>query len=107
MACNSSTCQSNSGCYKREEEPISSKSSDSNQQSTCVKCKVNEPVSGTSDDGRFCRECFRSNLYGEFKLAGTSKFKRLQVSIPLGGHLSWISYKFRDSDYKVVGFEDL
>ncbi|KAK1548799.1 hypothetical protein Q3G72_026692 [Acer saccharum] len=38
----------------------------------CVKCKVNEPVSGTSDDGRFCRECFRSNLYGKFKLAVTS-----------------------------------
>ncbi|KAK2653152.1 hypothetical protein Ddye_013008 [Dipteronia dyeriana] len=72
MACDSSTCQSNSGCYKREEEPISSKSSDSSQQSLCVKCKVNEPVSGTSDDGRFCRECFRSNLYGKFKLAVTS-----------------------------------
>ncbi|KAK0594966.1 hypothetical protein LWI29_002216 [Acer saccharum] len=40
--------------------------------SLCVKCKVNEPVSGTSDDGRFCRECFRRNLYGKFKLAVTS-----------------------------------
>ncbi|KAK0595396.1 hypothetical protein LWI29_006191 [Acer saccharum] len=41
-------------------------------ESLCVKCKVNEPVSGTSDDGRFSRECFRSNLYRKFKLAVTS-----------------------------------
>ncbi|KAH7561367.1 hypothetical protein JRO89_XS10G0217000 [Xanthoceras sorbifolium] len=73
MACDSSTCQSN--CYKRqlvEEEPIASKSGDSNKQSVCVKCKAKEAVSGAGEDGRFCRECFRSNLYGKFKLAVTS-----------------------------------
>ncbi|CAH8344844.1 unnamed protein product [Eruca vesicaria subsp. sativa] len=74
MACNSSGCES--GCNgrgnengSRVEEVIVVK------ESVCVKCKCNEPMifgDGGSDDGRFCSECFRSNIYGKFRLAVTS-----------------------------------
>lgn len=84
MACNSSNCQSN--CYKNDEEqaedspsPAYRKSSTSinGQNNLCVKCKANEPISCASvgsggDDTRFCYGCFRSNLYGKFRLSVTS-----------------------------------
>ncbi|MCI87390.1 cytoplasmic tRNA 2-thiolation protein 2-like, partial [Trifolium medium] len=40
----------------------------------CIKCKLNDVVSGYGgiDDGRFCADCFRSNLFGKFRLAVTS-----------------------------------
>ncbi|KAK7244538.1 hypothetical protein RIF29_39361 [Crotalaria pallida] len=85
MACNGTGCQST--CYKDEEEPSSSSSSSSpcskpstdsvKPESTnvcCLKCKLNDAVSGYGgvDDGRFCADCFKSNLFGKFRLAVTS-----------------------------------
>lgn len=80
MACNASTCQSN--CYRNEEQaqekavdsstnPIAD---DNNQnQNVCVKCKSNEPISASGgENGGFCADCFRSNLYGKFRLSVTS-----------------------------------
>ncbi|KAJ0043509.1 hypothetical protein Pint_17889 [Pistacia integerrima] len=79
MACNSSSCQS--GCYKNEFEQ-EQKNSNSNSKPTttasdsniCLKCKSNEALTGsdTGEEGRFCRDCFRSNLYGKFRLAVSS-----------------------------------
>ncbi|KAG7540204.1 Cytoplasmic tRNA 2-thiolation protein 2 [Arabidopsis thaliana x Arabidopsis arenosa] len=78
MACNSSGCES--GCYDREKDNGSKIVEDAvagggNQESVCVKCKCNEPMTfgdGGSDDGRFCAECFRNNVFGKFRLAVTS-----------------------------------
>lgn len=79
MACNSSGCES--GCYDREKDYGSKISVEDavagggNQESVCVKCKCNEPMTfgdGGSDDGRFCAECFRNNVFGKFRLAVTS-----------------------------------
>ncbi|KAH0900624.1 hypothetical protein HID58_040127 [Brassica napus] len=74
MACNSSGCESG-GCYGREKDN-GRKAVDVKETVTlCVKCKCNEPMTfgdGGSDDGRFCAECFRSNVYGKFRLAVTS-----------------------------------
>lgn len=76
MACNSSGCESGScgrekeNGSKAEEEVIGAK-----KESVCLKCKSNEPMTfgdGGSDDGRFCADCFRSNVYGKFRLAVTS-----------------------------------
>lgn len=76
MACNSSGCESGScgrekeNGSKVEEEVIGVK-----KESVCLKCKCNEPMTfgdGGSDDGRFCADCFRSNVYGKFRLAVTS-----------------------------------
>lgn len=76
MACNSSGCQSG-GCYKngleQEHKQDSNSETDvSSQQNLCVKCKANEPASGLGDDGRFCADCFRNNLFGKFRLAVTA-----------------------------------
>ncbi|KAF5750219.1 cytoplasmic tRNA 2-thiolation protein 2 [Tripterygium wilfordii] len=84
MACSSGACQSNN-CYKQEEEEESEQNSiasildakrgtESNdpQQSLCIKCKANSPISCTGEDVRFCADCFRSNLYGKFRLAVSS-----------------------------------
>uniref|UniRef100_A0A2N9F6E8 Cytoplasmic tRNA 2-thiolation protein 2 n=2 Tax=Fagus sylvatica TaxID=28930 RepID=A0A2N9F6E8_FAGSY len=73
MACNASTCQSN--CYKNEEPEVvvvvEEDNSTNQNRNLCMKCKIKEPISG--DEGRmFCGECFRSNLYGKFRLAITS-----------------------------------
>lgn len=78
MACNSSGCES--GCYDREKDNGSKIVEDAvdcgaNQETVCVKCKCNEPMTfgdGGSDDGRFCAECFRNNVFGKFRLAVTS-----------------------------------
>lgn len=75
MACNSATgCQS--GCYKNEFErdlkPATETISDSNEQNLCVKCKANEPTPGAGEDGKHCLDCFRSNLFGKFRLAVAS-----------------------------------
>ncbi|CAH2076353.1 unnamed protein product [Thlaspi arvense] len=77
MACNSSGCES--GCYDREKENgrkiEESAVADGVKESVCVKCKCNEPMTfgdGGSDDGRFCAECFRNNVFGKFRLAVTS-----------------------------------
>lgn len=75
MACNSATgCQS--GCYKNEFEhdlkPATETINDSNGQNLCVKCKANQPMPGAGEDGKHCLDCFRSNLFGKFRLAVTS-----------------------------------
>ncbi|XP_062113415.1 cytoplasmic tRNA 2-thiolation protein 2 [Humulus lupulus] len=99
MACTSgSGCQSN--CYKNEEDdhergvvppptpPTNTTKSaaaaaaqpnpiaNGNHHGLCLKCKANRPISSESsasgDDARFCGDCFRSNLFGKFRLAVTS-----------------------------------
>ncbi|WMV52682.1 hypothetical protein MTR67_046067 [Solanum verrucosum] len=99
MACNSGTCQS--GCYRddssvgaEESPPLTKKTEVSNEavnsrRSTehlddgiCLKCKVNRTIAaaaadgggdfGGGDGGRFCADCFRSNLFGKFRLAVTA-----------------------------------
>ncbi|KAG6701486.1 hypothetical protein I3843_08G161300 [Carya illinoinensis] len=77
MACSASSCQSN--CHQHEEQAQEeefggSSNSISNYNdrnlNVCIKCKSNEPISGgNAEDGRFCADCFRSNLYGKFRLA--------------------------------------
>jgi cytoplasmic tRNA 2-thiolation protein 2 len=78
MACNSSGCES--GCYDREKDNGSKIVDDAvsgggNHESVCVKCKCNAPMTfgdGGFDDGRFCADCFRNNVFGKFRLAVTS-----------------------------------
>ncbi|CAI9297724.1 unnamed protein product [Lactuca saligna] len=85
MACNGTGCES--GCYKDSTGDEVEKSSteklngdvngDGNHhrhQTTCLKCKAAEATVFTGGEGgsRFCADCFRSNLYGKFKLAVTS-----------------------------------
>ncbi|XVF56152.1 hypothetical protein PTKIN_Ptkin06aG0094200 [Pterospermum kingtungense] len=75
MACSSSTCNS-SGCYKEyeEEQPkATSRAAVKREQNLCVKCKSNQPVCCgiAGDDARFCKDCFKTNLYGKFKQAVT------------------------------------
>ncbi|KAK7285605.1 hypothetical protein RJT34_20381 [Clitoria ternatea] len=79
MACNGSGCDSS--CYKDEEpttpckQSSNSQHSDSTEPNTlCIKCKVNDAVSGYGgiDDGRFCADCFKNNLFGKFRFAVTS-----------------------------------
>ncbi|PHU05821.1 hypothetical protein BC332_26643 [Capsicum chinense] len=100
MACNSGTCQS--GCYRddtsigaAESPPVAKKNEPLNDvvnsrrttehldNSICIKCKVNTTIAastadvfvvdgGGSDAGRFCVDCFRSNLFGKFRLAVTA-----------------------------------
>ncbi|CAJ1912073.1 unnamed protein product [Sphenostylis stenocarpa] len=78
MACNGSGCQSGV-CYKDEDvtrnQPIKSEETDStNPTKVCIKCKLNDAVSGYGgiDDGRFCADCFKTNLFGKFRFAVTS-----------------------------------
>lgn len=86
MACGTSTCQS--GCYKNnndeeeEEQSLTEKRVATNGvmpsvDNLCLKCKANKSISTTTtttggDCGKFCADCFRSNLFGKFKLAVTS-----------------------------------
>ncbi|PON86905.1 Cytoplasmic tRNA 2-thiolation protein [Trema orientale] len=92
MACSASGCQSN--CYRIEEDdheaptpptqttPSSSSgepapiANGNHSHGLCLKCKANRPISssssGSGDDARFCGDCFRSNLFGKFRLAVTS-----------------------------------
>lgn len=97
MACNSGTCQS--GCYKDEnsvdddgrkegaaaENSVGSnhaspRRGDVNVRGVCLKCKINESIAvtypavigGGGEGGRFCADCFRSNLFGKFRFAVTS-----------------------------------
>lgn len=72
-------CQS--GCDEDEHLPtpnngkLSRKSDDDvGRVSFCLKCKVNHPLgsAGGSVAGQFCSDCFRSNLFGKFRLAVTS-----------------------------------
>ncbi|OIS97662.1 PREDICTED: cytoplasmic tRNA 2-thiolation protein 2-like [Nicotiana attenuata] len=99
MACNSGTCQS--GCYRdssneaEEHPPVKianeapndvangRKSTEQLSIAVCVKCKVNKTIASAAsaegggdfsggDSGRFCADCFRSNLYGKFRYSVTS-----------------------------------
>ncbi|CAN8328171.1 unnamed protein product [Cochlearia groenlandica] len=41
----------------------------------CVKCKCNESMTfndGGSEDGRFCADCFRNNVFAKFRLSVTT-----------------------------------
>ncbi|KAF8043962.1 hypothetical protein BT93_A2060 [Corymbia citriodora subsp. variegata] len=113
MACNGSSCQSN--CYRDEDEP-SAKSDDvrstaaaaavNGSGAVCVKCKVNEPIAGAAAaDGRFCAECFRSNLFAKFRHAVTSNAMISPADNVLvafsGGHASRVALQFvHDMQYK-------
>uniref|UniRef100_A0A2P2KZ71 Uncharacterized protein MANES_09G022000 n=1 Tax=Rhizophora mucronata TaxID=61149 RepID=A0A2P2KZ71_RHIMU len=92
MACSNTPggCQSN--CHNNVEEPqdfvqtLGNKNTattttttaeflQQQQKNLCVKCKANPPIAaggGGGDEGRFCGDCFRSNLYAKFRLAVTS-----------------------------------
>ncbi|XP_022766666.1 cytoplasmic tRNA 2-thiolation protein 2 isoform X2 [Durio zibethinus] len=78
MACSSSTCNS-SGCYKgyneEERKPTTRAAVNgrNSHQNLCVKCKSNEPICCgiDRDDAKFCRDCFKTNIYGKFKQAVT------------------------------------
>lgn len=97
MACSTVTCQS--GCYSdvnsvdddgRKERPMEVNGDGSNHASprrggvnapgVCLKCKMNETIAvthpgvanGGGEGGRFCADCFRSNLFGKFRFAVTS-----------------------------------
>ncbi|KAI8562245.1 hypothetical protein RHMOL_Rhmol03G0019700 [Rhododendron molle] len=97
MACSSGSCES--GCYKynndagaeeenqqslKNEPPngVTTGNNGVNRHNLCIKCKSHETIAATNptaaafaaggDGGRFCAECFRSNLFGKFKFAVTS-----------------------------------
>lgn len=78
MSCNSSGCQSN--CYKNGDQvsdspPPPPLAAANNSNNLCLKCKTNSPITPGSlsgDEARFCADCFRSNIYGKFRLAVTS-----------------------------------
>ncbi|KAL7138480.1 hypothetical protein ABFS83_10G166900 [Erythranthe nasuta] len=97
MACNSGTCQSGScrdefsvGEDGRKQRPMpeigngsdhaSPRRGESIAEDVCIKCKVNGTIATThpavtgsgGDAGRFCADCFRSNLFGKFRFAVTS-----------------------------------
>lgn len=124
MACNSGSCQS--GCYRDEDSvaedgrkhhsvaaangggsnQASSRRGDAIGQGLCIKCKINENISathpavagGSGDGGRFCFDCFRSNLYGKFRLAVTSNAMILPSDNVLvafsGGSASRVALQF-------------
>ncbi|XP_041996889.1 cytoplasmic tRNA 2-thiolation protein 2 [Salvia splendens] len=85
MACNSASCES--GCYKDDERPVAANGNASNPRrggvnvpGVCLKCKINQTIAVThpavagsaGEGGRFCADCFRSNLLGKFRFAVTS-----------------------------------
>ncbi|KAJ6741810.1 CYTOPLASMIC TRNA 2-THIOLATION PROTEIN 2 [Salix viminalis] len=80
MSCNSSGCQSN--CHKSDDQlsdspppPPPPLAAANNSNNLCLKCKTNSPITPGSlsgDEARFCADCFRSNIYGKFRLAVTS-----------------------------------
>lgn len=97
MACNSGNCRS--GACDRdnldrvedrsslpqptEANELSNGSSRRGNNSICVKCKVNQTMAAAGsesigefipadDVGRFCGDCFRSNIYGKFRFAVSS-----------------------------------
>ncbi|KAF9679643.1 hypothetical protein SADUNF_Sadunf06G0036000 [Salix dunnii] len=76
MSCNSSGCQSI--CHKNDDQPSDSPppvAAANNSNNLCLKCKTSSPITPGSlsgDEARFCADCFRSNIYGKFRLAVTS-----------------------------------
>ncbi|KAM7271337.1 hypothetical protein ACFE04_030551 [Oxalis oulophora] len=74
MACNNDTSSCQSSCYKHEDnQNPSPKNNNKTNEKLCFKCKSNQPMGvGGGDVGRFCGDCFRSNVYGKFRLAVTS-----------------------------------
>ncbi|VFQ91167.1 unnamed protein product [Cuscuta campestris] len=99
MACNSSTC--NSGCLgdasgedgekEKQNHPMTDDNGACNgdkhvsnraeplSNRICLKCKLNETIAASDfgaglngDAGRFCADCFRSNLYWKFRFSVTS-----------------------------------
>ncbi|KAG9445209.1 hypothetical protein H6P81_016549 [Aristolochia fimbriata] len=84
MACGQSACKSN--CYKEEEDGnnqeengrisgCTTTNTDSDHTVICSKCKEKEAVVPHNNHlyhDQLCLECFRSSLFGKFKLAVTS-----------------------------------
>ncbi|KAM7505458.1 hypothetical protein LguiB_004362 [Lonicera macranthoides] len=86
MACGTATCQS--GCYKDNNDEEDAQSlTEKRKEATngvihsgdnlCLKCKTNKSIAAATgscggDCGKLCADCFRSNLFGKFKLAVTS-----------------------------------
>nr|GEW92887.1 cytoplasmic tRNA 2-thiolation protein 2 [Tanacetum cinerariifolium] len=65
------------GCYKDNQDhkpPTTGDANNNHNQITCLKCNSFEATIFIDGDGggRFCEDCFRNNLYGNFKLAVTS-----------------------------------
>uniref|UniRef100_A0A7N1A019 Cytoplasmic tRNA 2-thiolation protein 2 n=1 Tax=Kalanchoe fedtschenkoi TaxID=63787 RepID=A0A7N1A019_KALFE len=70
MACSgSSGCQSAGGCSK-----IEATRQQQQQRVSCVKCKASQVMApgAAGEDGRYCPDCFRGNLFGKFRFAVTS-----------------------------------
>ncbi|GJT05162.1 sodium/calcium exchanger NCL2-like protein [Tanacetum coccineum] len=68
---------SGGGCYKDNQEhkpPTTGDANNNHNQITCLKCNSPEATifTGGGGGGRFCEDCFRNNLYGNFKLVVTS-----------------------------------
>ncbi|GKE52252.1 cytoplasmic tRNA 2-thiolation protein 2 [Tanacetum coccineum] len=81
MACNGTReggCESGGGgCYKDNQEhktPTTGDANTNHNQITCLKCNSFKATifTGGDDAGRFGEDCFRNNLYGNFKLTVTS-----------------------------------
>ncbi|CAN4118568.1 unnamed protein product [Withania somnifera] len=92
MACSSGTCES--GCYEPPNDVVNSRRSTEQLDNTkCLKCKVNKTIAANvgggggdfsgGDGGRFCVDCFRSNLFRKFRLAVTANaiFRRRIMSL--------------------------
>lgn len=105
MACNGASCQSN--CYRDEDEPSAkpddvrsaAAAADEGTGAVCVKCKANEPIAAAAAaDGRFCADCFRSNLFGKFRHAVASNAMISPADNVLvafsGGHASRVALQF-------------
>ncbi|CAH9127627.1 unnamed protein product [Cuscuta epithymum] len=93
MACNSAGCKSGCDGYSEDGEkehesrpttdcngdaPVSN-STEPSRNRICVKCKTNETIAASGvgaglrgDGGRFCADCFKSNLYWKFRFSVTS-----------------------------------
>ncbi|XP_030518400.2 cytoplasmic tRNA 2-thiolation protein 2 isoform X2 [Rhodamnia argentea] len=114
MACNGSNCQAN--CHRDEDEraarsdDVSSTAAVDGSGAVCVKCKANEPIptaaiSRGGEVGRFCADCFRSNLFAKFRHAVTSNAMISPADNVLvafsGGHASRVALQFvHDMQYK-------
>ncbi|KAI6696787.1 hypothetical protein NL676_016906 [Syzygium grande] len=117
MACNGSNCQSN--CHRDEDDPsaksgvagsAAAAAAADGSGAVCVKCKANEPipvaaVARGGEDGRFCADCFRSNLFAKFRHAVTSNAMISPADNVLvafsGGRASRVALQFvHDMQYK-------
>ncbi|GKA65959.1 putative ribonuclease H-like domain-containing protein [Tanacetum coccineum] len=113
MACNSTGgggCKSGGGCYKHNQEhkpPTTGDANNNHNQITCLKCNSSEATIfiGGDGGGRFYEDCFRNNLYGNFKLVVTSNAMILpldKVLVAFSGGTSSRMVKNLDSASKFL-----